>query len=176
METLATMVKGLFPWVPEEWVEGALAVYSVSEAFYILLCGIVVYGLFFGLGFGLSYVFAFNNCQKTDSEKSAKYAAAWAIYPAIAFYAVRIFEMFRSTFDDVFMVPWISIGYVVALAALAYIFQLSSDSIQNICVASLDEAQEFRDRLAAQQAAKDAAAKVRAAEESNPASVPVAVV
>jgi hypothetical protein len=73
-------------------------------------------------------------------------------------------------FDDILGSPWISIGYVVALAALAGVFSLSSNSIQNICVASLDEAQEFRQRLARQQAAKDAAAKVRAAEQSTPAA------
>ena len=69
--------------------------------------------------------------------------------------------------------PWLSIGYVLSLASLAGIFSLSSSSIQNICVASIDEAQEFRDRLAAQQAAKDAAAKVKAAQETTPGTVAV---
>jgi hypothetical protein len=64
----------------------------------------------------------------------------------------------------VFTSPWLSIGYVLTLASLAGIFSLSSNSTQSICVASIDEAQEFRTRLAAQQAAK-----VRAAQESTPA-------
>jgi hypothetical protein len=89
------------------------------------------------------------------------------VYPTIAWYVVRILAIFRTKFDDVFTSPWLSIGYVLTLASLAGIFSLSSNSTQSICVASIDEAQEFRTRLAAQQAAK--AAKVRASEESTPA-------
>jgi hypothetical protein len=97
-----------------------------------------------------------------------KYAALWAIYPAIAWYAIRVFEVFRKTFDDLFGgLSWISIGYVLMLASLAGIFSLQSTSIQNICVSSIDEAQAFRDRLAALQADKDA--KAKAAQESTPA-------
>jgi hypothetical protein len=96
-----------------------------------------------------------------------KYAAVWAVYPAIAWYIVRVFAIFRTKFDDVFASPWISIGYVLTLASLAGIFSLSSNSMQTICVASIDEAQEFRNKLAAQQAAKNA--KVKAAQESTPA-------
>jgi hypothetical protein len=121
-----------------------------------------------GVGVGLSFAFAFGSCQKMDTEKSIKYAAIWAAYPTFAFYIVRVLGVFRRMFDDIFGSPWISIGYVVALAALAGIFSLSANSIQNICVASLDEAQEFRRKLAVQQAAKDAAAKVKAAEQSTP--------
>ena len=154
--------------IPRTWLEWLFAIRSLSEALYVLLAGFVVYGLFFGVGVGLSFAFAFGSCQKTDTEKSLKHAAIWAAYPTLAFYIVRVFDFFRRMFDDIFGSPWISIGYVVALAALAGIFSLSSNSIQTICVASLDEAQEFRQRLARQQAAKDAAAQVRAAEQSTP--------
>jgi hypothetical protein len=154
--------------IPRTWLEWLFAIRSLSEALYVLLAGFVVYGLFFGVGVGLSFAFAFGSCQKTDTEKSLKHAAIWAAYPTAAFYIVRVFDFFRRMFDDIFGSPWISIGYVVALAALAGIFSLSSNSIQTICVASLDEAQEFRQRLARQQAAKDAAAQVRAAEQSTP--------
>jgi hypothetical protein len=159
--------------IPRTWLEWLFAVRSLSEAMYVLVAGFVVYALFFGVGVGLSFAFAFGSCQKTDTEKSMKHAAIWAAYPTLAFYIVRVFDFFRRMFDDIFGSPWISIGYVVALAALAGIFSLSSNSIQNICVASLDEAQEFRRKLALQQAAKNAAAKVRASEESNPLSVAV---
>jgi len=169
MEATLSAIKAA---VPRTWLEWLFAVRSFSEALYVLVAGFVVYGLFLGVGVGLSFSFAFGSCQKVDTEKSIKYAAIWAAYPTAAFYVVRVFDFFRRMFDDILGSPWISIGYVVALAALAGVFSLSSSSIQNICVASLDEAQEFRRKLAVQQAAKDAAAKVKAAQESNPAAKP----
>jgi hypothetical protein len=167
MESTLTAIKAA---IPRTWLEWLFAIGSFSEALYVLVAGFVVYGLFLGVGVGLSFAFAFGSCQKTDTEKSIKYAAIWAAYPTVAFYIVRVFGVFRRMFDDIFGSPWISIGYVVALAALAGVFSLSANSIQNICVASLDEAQEFRRKLAVQQAAKDAAAKVRTAEQSTPAA------
>ena len=158
--------------IPRTWLEWLFAIGSFSEALYVLVGGFVVYGLFLGVGIGLSFAFAFGSCQKTDVDKSLKHAAIWAAYPTVAFYVVRVLGVFRRMFDDIFGSPWISIGYVVALAALAGVFSLSSNSIQGVCVASLDEAQEFRRKLAAQQAAKDAAAKVKAAQESTPATTP----
>ena len=165
MESTLSAIKAA---IPRTWLEWLFAIRSLSEALYVLVAGFVVYGLFFGVGVGLSFAFAFGSCQKTDTEKSMKHAAIWAAYPTVAFYVVRVFDVFRRMFDDILGTPWISIGYVVALAALAGVFSLSSSSIQNICVASIDEAQEFRRRLAAQQAAKDAAAKVKSAEQSTP--------
>lgn len=156
--------------IPRTWLEWLFAIGSFSEALYVLVAGFVVYALFLGVGVGLSFAFAFGSCQKTDLEKSMNHAAVWAAYPTAAFYVIRIFDVFRRTFDDILGSPWISIGYVVALAALAGVFSLSSNSIQGVCVASMDEAQEFRQRLAAQQAAKDAAAKVKSAEQSTPAA------
>jgi hypothetical protein len=164
MESTLSAIKAA---IPRTWLEWLFAVRSFSEALYVLVAGFVVYGLFLGVGVSLSFAFAFGSCQKTDTEKSIKYAAIWAAYPTVAFYMVRIFDVFRRMFDDIFGSSWISIGYVVALAALAGIFSLSSNSIQGICIASLDEAQEFRHKLAAQQAAK-----VRAAQESTPAAKP----
>ena len=136
---------------------------------YVGAAGVAIYAIFFGIGTGLSVAFAFSSCQKIDTDKSMKYAALWAVYPAVAWYAIRVFEFFRKTFDDLFGSPWISIGYVIMLAGLAGIFSLQSTSIQNICVTSIDEAQAFRNRLAALQADKDAKAKVKAAQESTPA-------
>ena len=172
METAASAVAAIRAAIPRSWFEWLFAIRSFSEALYVIVAGFAVYGIFFGVGVGLSFAFAFGNCQKTDSDKSMKYAAIWAAYPTVAFYIVRVFGLFRRMFDDIFISPWISIGYVVALAALAGVFSLSSNSIQGVCVASLDEAQEFRNRLAAQQAAKNAAAKVKAAQESTPAARP----
>lgn len=165
MESTLSAIKAA---IPRTWLEWLFAIRSLSEALYVLVAGFVVYGLFFGVGVGLSFAFAFGSCQKTDTEKSMKHAAIWAAYPTVAFYVVRVFDVFRRMFDDILGTPWISIGYVVALAALAGVFSLSSSSIQNICVASIDEAQEFRRKLAIQQAAKDAAAKVKSAEQSTP--------
>jgi hypothetical protein len=170
METATAAVEAIKAAIPRTWLEWLFAIGSFSEALYVLVAGFVVYGLFLAVGVGLSFAFAFGSCQKTDTEKSIKYAAIWAAYPTVAFYVVRVFGVFRRMFDDIFGSAWISIGYVVALAALAGVFSLSANSIQNICVASLDEAQEFRRKLAVQQAAKDAAAKVRSAEQSTPAA------
>ena len=155
---------------PPPWL---FAISSFQEFIYVGLAGVALYALFFGVGTGLSVAFAFQSCQKVDVDKSLKFGAIWAAYPGIAWYIIRIFAIFRTKFDDVLTTPWLSIGYVLALASLAGIFSLSSSSIQNICVASIDEAQEFRDRLAAQQAAKDAAAKVKAAQETTPGTVAV---
>jgi len=151
------------------WVEWLFAIQSLSEAMYVGLAGLAIYAIFFGLGTGLSVAFAFSNCQKMDTEKSMKYGAVWAVYPAIAWYIIRAFDFFRRMFDDLFGPPWISIGYLIMLAGLAGIFSLQSTSIQNICVTSIDEAQAFRDKLAALQADKDAKAKANAAQESTPA-------
>lgn len=157
-------------YISRSWLEWLFAIHSLSEAMYVGAAGVAVYAIFFGIGTGLSVAFAFSSCQKMDTDKSMKYAALWAIYPAIAWYAIRVFEVFRKTFDDLFGgLSWISIGYVLMLASLAGIFSLQSTSIQNICVSSIDEAQAFRDRLAALQADKDAKAKVTAAQESTPA-------
>jgi len=155
---------------PPPWL---FAISSLQELIYVGLAGVAIYAIFFGVGTGLSVAFAFESCKKVDTDKSLKFGAIWAVYPAIAWYVIRTLAIFRTKFDDVLTTPWISIGYVLTLASLAGIFSLSSDSIQNICVASMDEAQEFRDRLAAQQAAKDAAAKVKASQETTPGAVAV---
>ena len=78
--------------IPRTWLEWLFAIRSLSEALYVLVAGFVVYGLFFGVGVGLSFAFAFGSCQKTDTEKSLKHAAIWAAYPTAAFYIVRVFD------------------------------------------------------------------------------------
>jgi len=155
------------------WIEWLFAIHSITEALYVAIAGVAVYAIFFGIGVGLSVAFAFSQCQKMDTDKSMKYAAIWAAYPAIAWYVIRVFDFFRNMFDDLFGSPWISIGYVLMLAGLAGVFSLQSTSIQNICVSSIDEAQAFRNRLVAIQADKDAKAKVKAAQESTPAAKPI---
>jgi len=53
------------------------------------------------------------------------------------------------------------------------VITLYSDSVQHICVATPDEAQAFRERLAAIRRKKEEDAKVNAAQESTPAVTPV---
>jgi len=97
----------------------------------------------------------------------------WALYPLFAWVLIRTVRYLRTKFDDVFGVSWASMAYLIALVSLAGMFTLYSESVQNICVPSLDEAQAFRERLAAIQKKKDEDAKVKAAQESTPALKPV---
>jgi uncharacterized membrane protein len=91
----------------------------------------------------------------------------------LAWIFIRTFRYFRTKFDEVFGVSWVSMAYLIGLISLAGLFTLYSESVQNICVPSLDEAQAFRERLAEIQKKKDEDAKVKAAQESTPAVKPM---
>ena len=139
----------------------------------ILAIGSGIYFVFFLAGLGLSSLISYNSCGKLDASKSATYSAVWALYPLLAWVFIRTVRYFRTKFDDVFGVSWVSMAYLVALISLAGMFTLYSESVQNICVPSIDEAQAFRERLADIQKKKDEDAKVKAAQESTPAVKPV---
>ena len=132
-----------------------------------------IYVVFFAVGIGLSSLFSYSACGKLDPSKTSWYAAVWALYPLLAWIFIRTVGYFRTKFDEVFQYSWVSIGYMIALVSLMGVITLYSESLQNICVATPDEAQAFRERLAAIQRKKDEDAKVKAAQESTPAVTPV---
>lgn len=123
-----------------------------------------IYILFFLVGLGFSSLFSYSACGKLDASKSAWYAAVWALYPVLAWIFIRTVSYFRTKFDEVFGFSWVSIAYIVALVSLMGAITLYSNTVQNICVPTLDEAQQFREKLAAIQKNK-----VKAAQESTPA-------
>jgi hypothetical protein len=143
-------------------------------------CGL--YAVFFLLGFGFSAVATFQECQKADASKNAKYGAIWAVYPTIAWFIIRSFEILRVQFDRFYRsfdsseggierAGWISIGYFLTLACVIGMYGLVGDSVKDVCIPSVDEATKFKQNLLAQKEAKDAA--IKAAQESTPAVKPV---
>jgi len=145
--------------------------YRDAPALLIISAG--VYILFFLIGLGLSSLFSYSSCGKLDASKSASYSAIWALYPALAWIVIRTVGYLRSKFDEVFGYSWVSIAYMIALVSLAGAITLYSQSIQHICVPTLDEAQAFREKLAAIQKKKEEDARVKAAQETTPAVTPI---
>jgi hypothetical protein len=92
----------------------------------------------------------------------------------LAWIFIRTVRYVRTKFDEVFGVSWVSIAYLIALISFSGMITLYSQSIQNICVPTLDESQAFRERLAEIQKKKDEDAKVKAAQESTPAVTAIA--
>ena len=133
-----------------------------------------IYILFFILGLGLSSLVSYDACGKLDASKSATYSAVWALYPVLAWIFIRTVRYVRTKFDEVFGFSWVSIAYLIALISFSGMITLYSQSIQNICVPTLDESQAFRERLAEIQKKKDEDAKVKAAQESTPAVTAIA--
>jgi hypothetical protein len=144
--------------------------------------GLGVYAFFMLLGFGFSAASTFQKCEKVDAAKNAKYGAIWAVYPAVAWYIIRIFEVVRIHFDRFYLsldsttggserAGWISIGYFVTLACVVGMYGLVADSNRDVCIPTADEATRFKQNMIAAKAAKDAA--VKSAQESTPAVKPV---
>ena len=126
------------------------------------------------MGVGASSYTTYAKCQKTNSAVHFKQGALWSVYPTIAYMIIRTFEAFRIYFDRFYRsidtseagkdrAGWISVGYVVMLAAVAGMFSLMDHSIEGVCVPTIDEAQKFKQDMLKRQADK---AK---AQESTPA-------
>jgi hypothetical protein len=158
------------------------AITSMKEAGMVFGLGFVVYLVFFLLGFGFSTLVTFKECEKTDQSKNANQAAIWAAYPTIGWYVIRTFDFLRGYFDRFYLMfdggvgnkvraSWISIGYVLTLAAVAGIYGLSSTSITEVCIPDIDEATRFKNNMIQKQKEKDA--KIKAAAETTPAVKPV---
>jgi hypothetical protein len=138
----------------------------MKEAGMVFGLGVVVYLVFFLLGFGFSTLVTFRECEKTDQSKNATQAAIWATYPTVGWYVIRTFDFLRGYFDRFYLMfdggvgnkvraSWISIGYVLTLAAVAGIYGLSSTSITEVCIPDIDEATRFKNNMIQKQKEKD---------------------
>ena len=134
----------------------------------------LIFLFFMFMGVGASSYTTYMKCQKTNSSVHFKQAAIWSVYPTISYMIIRTFEGFRIYFDRFYRsidtsqagkdrAGWISVGYVVMLAAVAGMFSLMDHSIEGVCVPTIDEAQKFKQDMLKRQADK---AK---AQESTPA-------
>jgi hypothetical protein len=134
----------------------------------------LIFLFFMFMGVGASSYTTYAKCQKTNSTVHFKQGALWSVYPTIAYMIIRTFEAFRIYFDRFYRsidtseagkdrAGWISVGYVVMLAAVAGMFSLMDHSIEGVCVPTIDEAQKFKQDMLKRQADK---AK---AQESTPA-------
>lgn len=144
--------------------------------------GFGLYAFFFLLGFGFSAAATFQSCEKVDSAKNAKHGAIWAVYPAIAWFIIRSFEILRVQFDRFYRAfdstdggieraGWISIGYFLTLACVVGMYGLVGDSVTDVCIPTIDEATRFKQAMIDKKAEKEAA--IKAAQESTPAVKPV---
>lgn len=150
--------------------------YSTSEIGLFLGLGFVIYAFFFLLGFGFSSLITFQECEKTDSGKNAIEGAIWAVYPTVAWFLIRPFEIVRQHFDRFYLsidssgterAGWISVGYVLMLACIAGIYNLYSSSKSSVCIPNIDEATRFKQEMLKRQQEKEEA--IKEAQEATPA-------
>jgi hypothetical protein len=151
-----------------------LALKNLHDWGMMLAMAALIFLFFMFMGVGASSYTTYAKCQKTNTEVHFKQAALWSIYPTVSFILIRTFEAFRIYFDRFYRsidtsqagkdrAGWISVGYVVMLAAVAGMFSLMDHSIEGVCVPTIDEAQKFKQDMLKRQADK---AK---AQESTPA-------
>lgn len=131
-----------------------------------LTCGVFLF--FMLLGTGLSSYTTWAQCEKTDSGANFKQGAYWALYPALGYFVIRTFEGLRVYFDRFYRgldtsdagkerAGWVSVGYVMMLAAVAGMFALMDSSIEAVCIPTIDEATRFRQDMLKRQAEKQKA-------------------
>lgn len=135
---------------------------------YLLVIAAGLFLSFLLLGVGLSSYTTFFKCGKTDTSAHFRHAAKWAVYPTLAYVLVRGVDRFRVYFERFYRgldsseggktrAGWISVGYVVMLAALAGMFALMDSSVEDVCVPTVDEATRFRQDMLKRQAEKEKA-------------------
>lgn len=134
-----------------------------------MTAGIYIFFLFLGVG-ASSYV-TFSKCGKTDTKSHFIQGSIWASYPTIAYLIIRTFEFIRVQFDKFYRsidsseggatrAGWVSVGYVMMLAAVAGMYTMMDSSIRDVCVPTVDEAQAFKEKILQRQAAKAKAQEV----------------
>jgi hypothetical protein len=151
------------------------AIDTPREAMIVFGLGAAIYAFFFLLGFGFSSAATFYDCEKVDPVANAVQGAIWAVYPTLAWFIIRTFEVVRQYFDRFYMMfdptpsnaGWVSVGYVMMLACIIGIYGLSYNSHKAVCIASIDEVAQFKKDMLEQQAEHDH--KIKAAQESTPA-------
>ena len=155
-----------------------MAIFAIDtprEAMIVFGLGAAIYAFFFLLGFGFSSAATFYDCEKVDPSANAVQGAIWAVYPTIAWFIIRTFEIVRQYFDRFYMMfdptpsnaGWVSVGYVMMLACIVGIYGLSYNSHKAVCIASIDEVAQFKKNMLERQAEHDQ--KIKAAQESTPA-------
>lgn len=149
---------------------------SITDIAIYVGLGIGIYLFFFFLGFGLSSLITFQECEKTNSDKNAVSGAVWAVYPTLAWFLIRPFEIIRYHFDTFYLsfdsagtdrAGWISVGYVLMLACIAGIYNLYTTSKTSVCIPDIDEATRFKEEMLKRQQEKEEALKE--AQETTPA-------
>jgi hypothetical protein len=128
---------------------------------YVFAATAAIYGIFVGVGTGLSAYTAYMKCKKTDVTESAKQAAYYALNPAIAYLLIRTLLIIRRHYDRVLV--WAGVRNVVwsiaAFMATWIIYQtilLVDESQRQICKATESEQTEFKKQVLADEAARKA--------------------
>jgi hypothetical protein len=151
------------------------AIETPREGLIVFGLGCGIYAFFFLLGFGLSAATSFYECEKVDPSANAVQGAIWAVYPTVAWFVIRVFEIVRQYFDRFYLMfdpnpanaGWVSVGYVMTLACIVGIYGLSYNSHKAVCIASIDEVAQFKQHMLERQVQHEA--EIKAAQESTPA-------
>jgi len=148
-----------------------LALDSPRDAGMLLAMTAGVFIFFMLLGVGASSYITFAKCGKTDTRSHFIQGSIWASYPTGAYLIVRTFEFIRVHFDKFYRsfdsspegamrAGWVSVGYVMMLAAVAGMYTMMDSSIRDVCVPTVDEAQAFKEKMLKRQAEKAKAQEV----------------
>lgn len=151
-----------------------LALKTIHDWGMMLAMAGLIFLFFMFLGVGASSYTTYAQCQKVNTAVHFKEGAIWSIYPTVSYMIIRTFEAFRIYFDRFYRsidkseagkdrAGWVSVGYVVMLAAVAGMYAMMDKSIEGVCIPTIDEAQKFKQDMLKRQADK---AK---AQESTPA-------
>jgi len=151
------------------------AIDSSREVMMLFGIGAGIYAFFFLLGYGFSSAATFYDCGKIDPSTNAKQGAIWAVYPTLAWFLIRSFEILRQYFDrfylmfdsNVEMARWVSVGYVITLGCIVGIYGLIYNSSKIVCIPNIDEVAKFKQDLLDKQKEHDDT--IKAAQESTPA-------
>lgn len=148
-----------------------LALSSARDVGLLLAMTAGIYLFFMFMGVGCSSYATFSKCGKTDTKVHFIQGAIWSLYPTIAYLIIRTFEALRVYFDKFYRgldtsqagatrAGWVSVGYVMMLAAVAGMYHMMDSSIADTCVPTVDEAQAFKEKMLKRQAEKAKAQEV----------------
>lgn len=148
-----------------------LALNSASDYGWLLAMAAGIYVFFLLMGVGASSYSSFSKCQKTDTRVHFVQGAIWSVFPTVAYLLIRAFEFIRVYFDRFYRgldtspegaqrAGWVSVGYVMMLAALAGMYSMMDSTINDVCVPTQDEAQAFKQKMLERQAQKEKAQEV----------------
>ena len=148
-----------------------LALSTAGDYGMLLAMAAGIYVFFLLMGVGVSSYTSFSKCEKTDTRVHFVQSSIWAIYPTVSYLLIRAFEFIRVYFDRFYRgldtspegaqrAGWISVGYVVMLAALAGMYSMMDSTINDVCIPTQDEAQAFKQKMLERQLQKEKAQEV----------------